>query len=45
MPGEAEAGSAGRQPPNMRLKLTAPVVCDRGAFVNLKTWRRDEGAH
>ena len=30
----------GGRPPNTRLKLTAPVVCGRLAFVNVKAWRR-----
>ena len=30
--------------PNMRLKLTAPVVCGRLAFVNVLVWRRSLGA-
>jgi hypothetical protein len=30
--------------PNMRLKLTAPVVCGKLAFVNVKAWRRSLGA-
>jgi len=28
----------------MRLKLTAPVVCGRIAFVNRTLWRRSLGA-
>jgi len=28
----------------MRLKLTAPVVCGRIAFVTLTVWRRSLGA-
>ena len=28
----------------MRLKLTAPVICGRIAFVNMKGWRRSLGA-
>jgi hypothetical protein len=31
-------------PPNMRLKLTAPVICGRLAFVNVTVWRRSLGA-
>ena len=30
--------------PNMRLKLTAPLVCGRIAFVTMKAWRRSLGA-
>ena len=30
--------------PNMRLKLTAPVVCGRIAFANVLMWRRSLGA-
>jgi len=30
--------------PNMRLKLAAPVVYGRMAFVNLLVWRRSLGA-
>jgi hypothetical protein len=30
--------------PNMRLKLTAPVIYGRVAFVNVKAWRRSLGA-
>jgi len=30
--------------PNKRLKLTAPVVYGRIAFVNVKVWRRSLGA-
>jgi hypothetical protein len=30
--------------PNMRLKLAAPVICGRIAFVNVKAWRRSLGA-
>jgi len=30
--------------PNKRLKLSAPVVCGRIAFVNVKAWRRSLGA-
>ena len=30
--------------PNTRLKLTAPVICGRIAFVNVKVWRRSLGA-
>jgi len=29
---------------NTRLKLTAPVIGGRIAFVNVKTWRRSLGA-
>jgi hypothetical protein len=32
------------QPPNMRLKLTAPVLEGRIAFVEMKTRRRSLGA-
>src|SRR2546425_86657 len=31
-------------PSNTRLKLPAPVVCGRIAFVNLRVWRRSLGA-
>jgi len=31
-------------PPNMRLKLTAPVNCGKLAFVKLSVWRRSLGA-
>ena len=30
--------------PNTRVKLTAPVVYGRIAFVNVKVWRRSLGA-
>ena len=30
--------------PNKRLKLTAPVVYGRMAFVNIRVWRRSLGA-
>ena len=30
--------------PNMRLKLTAPVIWGRIAFVNRTLWRRSLGA-
>ena len=30
--------------PNMRLKLSAPVICGKLAFVEMKTWRRSVGA-
>ncbi len=33
-----------RVQPNMRLKLTAPVVCGKIAFVNVLAWRRSLGA-
>ena len=29
---------------NTRLKLTAPVVCGRIAFMNVKAWRRSLSA-
>ncbi len=32
------------QAPNKRLKLTAPVIWGRIAFVKVKTWRRSLGA-
>jgi len=31
-------------PPNTRLKLSAPVVCGRIAFVNVRVWRRSLSA-
>ncbi len=31
-------------PPNKRLKLAAPAVYSRIAFVNVKAWRRSLGA-
>jgi len=31
-------------PSNMRLKLSAPVICGRIAFVNVNAWRRSLGA-
>ena len=34
----------GRLLPNKRLKLTAPVICGKIAFVNVKAWRRSLGA-
>jgi len=30
--------------PNKRLKLTAPAVCGKLAFVNVNAWRRSLGA-
>jgi hypothetical protein len=43
-PAETAADSAGTQPPNKRLKLAAPVVYGRIAFVNRTVWLRSLGA-
>ena len=40
----ASSGRRLRQPPNTRLKLPAPVVCGRIAFVNVRVRRRSLGA-
>ncbi len=42
-PGETRATIFGAQP-NKRLKLSAPVVCGRIPFVNVKARRRSLGA-
>ncbi len=37
-------GGCGARQPNMRLKLTPPVVCGRIPFVNRSVWRRSLAA-
>jgi len=41
--GESRATIIGAQP-NQRLKLTAPVICCKLAFVNIRVRRRSLGA-
>jgi len=44
MVGDLANAELGAVPPAKRLKLTAPVVYGRIAFVNLRVWRRGLGA-